>query len=336
MDLSIIIVTWRSLEYLRACIHSVYRETQNLAVEIIVVDNASGDGSEALIRDEFPHVKFFQSHENLGFARANNMGYAHSSGEVLLFLNPDTEIRADVFAEMVAHLCSHPAAGAVGARLLNSDGSLQTSCVQAYPTILNQVLDSEALRRLFPTSSLWGMQALFSGDERPTDVDAISGACFMVKREVFAAVGLFTETYFMYAEDLDLSYKITKTGHRIQYLPSCEVIHHGGRSSEKQGPFFANLCQRESIVQFFRNTRGPFYSNCYRAALAASAALRIGVLVLSLPFRRAAARSKNSRIVLQKWLAHFRWAIGHGGNQFVAKPRSLTPESSSQDLTLQR
>ena len=79
----------------------------------------------------------------------------------------------------------------------------------------------------------------------------------MVKRDVFAAVGLFTETYFMYAEDLDLSYKITKTGYRIRYLPGCEVIHHGGRSSEKQGPFFAHLYQRESLVHFFQNTGGP-------------------------------------------------------------------------------
>ena len=175
MDLSIIIVTWRSVEYFRACIHSIYRETRSLAIEIIVVDNASNDGSEAIIKDEFSQVKFFQSHENLGFARANNLGYAHSSGEILLFLNPDTEIHTDVLAGMVGHLRSNPEVGVVGARLLNTDGSLQTSCVQAYPTILNQVLDSEALRRLSPTSSLWGTKALFSGNEKPIDVDAISG-----------------------------------------------------------------------------------------------------------------------------------------------------------------
>jgi N-acetylglucosaminyl-diphospho-decaprenol L-rhamnosyltransferase len=330
MELSIIIVTWRSYDYLRACIRSICRETRDLIFEIIVVDNASGDDSEAMIGKEFPNVRFFQSRENLGFAKANNFGYAHSSGSVLLFLNPDTEIRDNVFAEMVIHLRSHAAVSAVGARLLNTDGSLQTSCVQAYPTICNQILDSEALRRLFPGSSLWGTRALFSNHGRPVNVDAISGACFMVKRDVFAAVGLFTEAYFMYAEDLDLSYKITKSGKHVQYLPGCEVIHHGGTSSEKQGPFFANLCQRGSLLQFFQNTRGRFYAKCYRAALAVSAALRVGLLLLSLPFQRTVSKGDNAHGSLRKWLTNFRWAIG----QSIATRSNLAPETSSRDLTL--
>jgi|HubBroStandDraft_6_1064221.scaffolds.fasta_scaffold201988_2 N-acetylglucosaminyl-diphospho-decaprenol L-rhamnosyltransferase len=329
MDLSIIIVSWRSLEDLRVCLKSVYSHTRNLSYEVIVVDNASGDGTESAIRTEFPRVDFIQSLHNLGFAKANNLGYLKSSGDILVFLNPDTEITEDVFARMAAHLRAESRVGAVGARLLNKDGSLQTSCVQAFPTILNQLLDSNALRRMFPNSRLWGMKALFSPSAAPADVEAISGACFVVKRSVFEEIGLFTETYFMYVEDLDLSYKIRRAGHAIHYMPDCSVIHYGGRSSTKQGTSFVSLHQRESLRRFFLSTRGEAYGNCYRAAIGALSALRIVCVVLAAPF--LAFRKTDTRSILRKWLANFQWAIGQGsvlpatgGSVAAASPRKAS------------
>src|SRR5262249_12335433 len=153
--------------------------------EILVVDNASFDGCSEMIENEFPAVRFIQSHENLGFARANNLAFKHSTGRILLFLNPDTEVVGPAVASMVASLEAMPDAGVVGAKLLNSDYSLQTSCVQSFPSILNQVFDADYLRAMLPNSSLWGNKVLFQDSRDPRPVDGITGACLMVRRRVF-------------------------------------------------------------------------------------------------------------------------------------------------------
>src|SRR3984957_5592969 len=311
MNLSIIIVNWNSTDYLRRCLGSIYRETKGISIEVVVVDNASSDDSCArLIRGEFPSVVFHCSDKNLGFARGSNLGYDLSAGEVLLFLNPDTEIQSDVFTRMVKELDSDSSAGAMGSRLLNSDGSLQTSCIQSYPTILNQLLDSEFLRNRFPTSALWGMQPLFARAANPACVDVISGACLMVKREVFAQVGKFDDSYFMYVEDIDLCRRITGAGYTIHYMNDCEVIHHGGKSSAVQGRHFANLSQQKAILQFFAATQGRWYSFLYRVGVAFAAATRLTIIVSLLPFRMVAHKATDWKISLQKWACIFRWAIG--------------------------
>jgi N-acetylglucosaminyl-diphospho-decaprenol L-rhamnosyltransferase len=311
MNLSIIIVNWNSTDYLRGCLASIYRETKGITIEVVVVDNASRDDSCArLIRGEFPSVVLRCSNTNLGFAQGSNLGYELSSGEILLFLNPDTEIQSDVFARMVKELESVPCTGAIGCRLLNSDGSLQTSCIQSYPTILNQLLDSEVLRNRFPTSRLWGMQPLFARAVNRACVDVVSGACLMVKREVFAKVGKFDDSYFMYVEDIDLCRRITGAGYTIHYMNDCEVIHHGGKSSAVQGRHFANLSQQKAILQFFSATQGHWYSFLYRVGVALAAAIRLMIIVALLPFRIVAHTATNWRFSFQKWSCIFRWAIG--------------------------
>jgi hypothetical protein len=310
MDLSIIIVNWNSVPYLRSCLASVYRETVGIDFEVIVIDNASDDGCESFIREEFPQACFIQSGENMGFARANNLGFARSHGQVLLFLNPDTEVSGNALGEMLFYLRAHPCVGAVGAQLLNSDGTLQTSCVQAFPTLGNQILDSELLRRMFPKWRGWGTRALFQNQDRPADVDAISGACFMVKRSVFEQVGWFGEQYFMYSDDLDLSYKIKEEGFFIHYLNDCEVVHHGGRSSARQEDHFSDIVQRESLVRFFRGTKGPLYCALFRIALAAVATLRMAMIALLASSGRKTIQGKATAVVFQKWLTIGRWAIG--------------------------
>jgi GT2 family glycosyltransferase len=326
IDLSIIVVTWKSLDFLKDCIASIAGNTAGIAYEIIVVDNASGDGSEQAIREQYPHVLFIASATNLGFAKANNLGMAHASGKTLLFLNPDTEVRDNALGRMVAALTGSPA-GAAGARLLNSDGSLQTSCVQTYPSILNQLLDSDLLRRRFPRSSLWGMSALFQAGKAPSNVDAISGACFMVKREVFQRVGGFTESYFMYVEDLELSYKITKAGFKILYLPDCEVVHHGGKSSAQQSNYFVNLQQKQALVQFFLSTKGEGYAGCYRALIAAAAVMRMMLVSLSFLAGPLAFRGTDRKQLLGKWSAVFRWAAGFSSR--ANAPTSGMPSEST-------
>ncbi|HLI29580.1 MAG TPA: glycosyltransferase family 2 protein, partial [Terriglobia bacterium] len=304
-----------SADYLRQCLLSLYRETHGICYEVIVVDNASHDGCAEMLRSEFPTVRLIQSGENLGFSRANNLGYRLSLGEIVLFLNPDTEIIGNVLPKMVAHLRASPEVGAAGARLLNSDGSLQTSCVQAFPTLWNQWLDFELLRSLFPSWNLWGTRPLLEPQaSRPAKVDAISGACFMVKRSAFEEAGRFNENYFMYSEDMDLSYRINKAGYLIHYLDECRVIHHGGKSSEKQADNFSDVAQRESLARFFRATRGRLYCGVYRAGMAVIAVLRLVMVLCFAPFAGLGLQGKPPRLVFRKWTRILRWGVGLGGS----------------------
>jgi len=203
MDLSIIIVNWNSAAFATACIDSIRAATRALQYEIIVVDNASGDDSLEQLK-LIPDVRLVASSTNLGFARANNLGYQHSSGDVLLFLNPDTSVVDSALSRMYSALLSSDQFGIVGCKLLNADGSLQTSCVQAFPTILNQLTDVEALKLRFPSLRMWGISCLFQNTKQIASVEVVSGACMMIRRKTFEAVALFTTDYFMYCEDVDL------------------------------------------------------------------------------------------------------------------------------------
>jgi len=313
MDLSIIIVNWNSADYLDQCLSSVYRETGGVDYQIVVVDNASNDDAcSRLIHQRFPQAVLHCSSKNLGFARGSNLGCKLSTGDALLFLNPDTQIQDNVFVRMVEHLHSNPGIGAVGARLLNTDRSLQISCVQAYPTIWNQLLDSDLLRNMFPMLRLWGMQPLFAKAGVPAKVDAISGACLMVKREVFSVVGGFDDSYFMYVEDLELCRRITSAGYAIHLMNDCEVIHHGGTSSAKQSDHFANIRQQEALLQYFRASKGSWYCWLYRAALTSVSAMRLIVILSLLPFIRIARRKSNWSFSFHKWSHILRWAVGLG------------------------
>jgi len=262
-----------------------------------------------MLQREFPTVKFIQSEANVGFATGNNLGAAQAAGRVLLFLNPDTEVSADALNQLLRALGSEPDAGLVGARLLNTDRSLQTSCVQNFPTVLNQVLDSELLRRLFPRSSLWGVQALFTENNAPKSVEVISGACIMIKREVFDSIGGFDQHYFMYSEDLDLCYRVKAAGFECLYVPGAQIVHHGGGSSSAAKSMFSVVMMRESVSRFFRSHHSSFHAMCYRLALGISALLRIPLILLMKVVQVALGNPRFSAPV-KKWIAILRWSIG--------------------------
>ena len=310
MDLSIIIVNWKSKDFLRKCVATVLAETRDLAFEIIVIDSASFDGSGEMLKQEFPQVRFIQSQENLGFSKANNRAFETSSGEVVLFLNPDTELVGPAINQLYTTLKGLPNAGAVGCKLLNSDGSIQSSCIQAFPTILNQALSMEALRRLTPRARLWGMRAIFDANPQPAEVEMISGACLMMRRSVFQQVGQFSTEYFMYAEDVDLCYKARRAGFNNYYSGEAVVVHHGGGSSQQARSNFSSIMMIESISQFLKKSRGQAYGFGYRLVLGGSALIRVAVLVALSPiilFRNGASRW---RAACSKWLAVFNWGLG--------------------------
>ncbi len=308
MDLSIIIINWNSKDYLRECLRSLPAGVGALAYRVLVIDNASPDECGKMLAEEFPRVIFIQSDRNLGFAGGNNRAARQAAGDFLLFLNPDTVVEDGALAQLVQALRRLPDAGAVGARLLNSDGSLQTSCVQSFPTILNQVLDSEWLRSWFPNSRLWGMTSLFSDSREPSPVEAISGACVMIRHDLFARIGGFDGRYFMYSEDLDLSFKVQAAGFKCYYVPSATVIHHGGGSSKSARSLFSVVMMRESVWRFLRFNRGQWSATGYRLAIGAAALVRL-ILILPLLLVKPKVVTHGAGS-LQKWYSILRWTLG--------------------------
>lgn len=308
MDLSIIIINWNSKTYLKECLKSLAGSANNLECEILVIDNASHDGSALMVAEEFPHVTFIQSERNLGFSGGNNRAVRQARGGLFLFLNPDTVVEGDALVKLVQTLRRLPDAGIVGARLLNGNRTLQTSCIQSFPTVVNQVLNCELLRRWFPRSSLWGMAALFSEAREPVPVEAVSGACLMIKRELFEHLGGFDERYFMYSEDIDLAFKIHQAGYKCYYVPGATVIHHGGGSSQNAHSAFSNVMIRESVYRFMRLHRGHFAARCFRLAIGISALLRLPVAMAICLVRKETGL--NAAASVRKWVSILRWSLG--------------------------
>jgi GT2 family glycosyltransferase len=310
MDLSIIIVNWNSKNYVRKCLQSVYANTHGLSFEILVVDGASFDGCGEMLANEFPEVKFIQCEQNVGFARANNLGFRHAQGECILFLNPDTELVGPAIQILHSVLMTLNDAGAVGARLWNTDMTLQASCIQAFPTVLNQMLDSDLLRRLFPRARLWGMSPLFSQSMEPSPVEGISGACILTRRSVFEAVGGFSEDFFMYYEDMDYCLKASKIDLKNYYVPSASVVHHGGGSSRHATSRFSGIMMVESAWRFFCKAHGRHRANLLRFGLALKALSRLCLLALVCPFIWPAHSRHRLSDAIGKWASIFSWAIG--------------------------
>jgi N-acetylglucosaminyl-diphospho-decaprenol L-rhamnosyltransferase len=310
LELSIIIVNWNSAAFVRQCVSSIRSETTGLTYEILVIDNASFDGCEKMLSAHDPAVRYLQSQKNVGFARANNLAFEAARGASLLFLNPDTEVAGPAIQRLHRALRELPAAGVVGARLLNGDGSLQTTCIQSFPTIVNQMLDFECLRRLWPESELWGMAPLHRTGRGVDEVEVVSGACLMIGREMFERVGRFSEDYFMYAEDLDLCHKVRRAGGKNYYVPEASVVHFGGSSSSSHATSnFSSVMMRESVWRFLRKTRGEFYGLSYRGSILVAACCRLGLLGACFPLQALRRRQRVWSGSFRKWWAILLWSL---------------------------
>jgi len=307
IDVSVIIINYKSVDFLRLALTSLKENASKYCGETIVVDNASGDRCGEMLRAEFPAIHFIPSLENLGFAGGNNLAVAHATGRYLLFLNPDTEVRGNSVDRMISFLDKHPTTGIVGPMLLNGDNSVQTSCIRAFPTILSEVVDSDLLRKRFPGWSLWGSAPLWRSKGQPTPVDAVSGASLMIRKDTFESIGMFSTSYFMYAEDVDLCYRAHQKGWGVYFIPEATVVHFGGQSSgAAEDRHFADVLLRESRFLFFRKHRGRFYSFAYRLSTAVSALSRMALLRLALVLRPKPSLHQ----ALSKWSRIWRWCLG--------------------------
>lgn len=273
MDLSIIIVSYNVKDYLRGAIASVRRslDAGALTGEILVVDNASSDGSAAMLRSDFPDVRLFDPGENLGFGRANNLALRQARGEYLLLLNPDTIVGEDTFSTMVEFMRKHPEAGLAGCKLLNGDGTFQLSCRRGFPTPWASFTKLFGLARLLPHSKLF---ARYNLTYLPVDatypVDALGGAFMMLSRNAYEATNGFDESFFMYGEDLDLCYRAKQAGFTIYYVHTTATIHFKGESTKRSAL---------NEVKVFYEAMHVFVKKHYRASFIFSLLLRLGIFI---------------------------------------------------------
>jgi GT2 family glycosyltransferase len=311
IDLSVIIVNWKSAQYLPGCLASLKNACRNVGFEVIVVDNASFDGSQKCINDKSARARFLQLNENRGFGAANNQGRKIALGKYLLFLNPDTIVSETGVECLLTVLANGPRIGCVGAKLLNRNRSVQTSALLPFPTIINQVLDMEALKKRSTWLPFWGNGPLYRANATPTQVQAISGACMLIKSDIFDMVGGFSGEYFMYAEDIDLCYKIKKAGYAVFYAPQAEIIHFGGGSTASTGfSKFPIVVMKESDYIFIKKSRGVIYAKTFRLAVLLAALIRLMLLCIASPALLGKGKVARLRWSMAKWIATLRWAMG--------------------------
>ncbi|NLE77811.1 MAG: glycosyltransferase family 2 protein [Chloroflexi bacterium] len=277
-DLSIIIVNWNVRELLARCLETIWAQVDQAdahqlrlveaphTAEVIVVDNASSDGSVEAVRAGFPWVRCIANDANLGFTKGNNQGLAVAQGRYLLLLNPDTEVRPGALQAMLRWMDAHTAVGALGPRVRYPDGSVQPTR-RRFPTLATALLESTFLQRWLPHNAV--VQRYYvqdRSDDEAQEVDWVVGACLLLRQQAVQQVGALDEGFFMYSEELDYCYRLKGAGWSVAYLPQAEIIHHEGRSSE-QAPLARQFHFDSSKVRFYRKHHGPAAGEAVRAFL---------------------------------------------------------------------
>ena len=243
LDLSIIIISWNTRYILCDCVASIYAQTRDIKFEVIVIDNASIDGSAEMVKRKFPQIVLVENSKNAGFAAANNQGINIARGRYVLLLNSDTVILNSALSKAVAFADAHPEAAVVGCRVLNPDRTLQPTCFM-FPSLLNMLLSTSYLYKLFPKSRFFGRERMTWWDRDDVrEVDVVTG-CFM-------QVGLMDERFFIYGEETDWCYRFKQTGRKVMFAPVGKIIHLGGQSTRQvRGDMLVQ--QRISILQFMK------------------------------------------------------------------------------------
>lgn len=275
VELSVIIVSWNVRELLRRSLLSLAPHRDAIATQVIVVDSASGDGSAEMVAADFPWVELVASTENVGFPAANNIGLERARGRYILLLNPDTEVVGDALAALLAYLQANPGVGLAGPQLLNPDGSLQSSR-RRFPTVATGFFESTWLQPLAPRRLLARYYAEDLPDDETSDVDWVTGAAMMVRRQVVEQVGGLDPGYFMYSEELDWCRRIRAAGWRVVYFPAAQIIHHSGKSSE-QAVTARHINFQRAKLRYYRKYHGGAAALLLRLFLLASYLAQIGV-----------------------------------------------------------
>jgi hypothetical protein len=280
VDLTIVIVSWNVRDLLRRCLTSVSEigdgpadgeglgdgsqpSIPRILFELVVVDNASTDGSQEMIRAEFPQAHLIANENNRGFTAANNQGLATGQGRYLLLLNPDTEVVDGALLTMIRYMDTHPEVGALGPKLLYADGSRQPSR-RRFPTFATALVESTVVQEWWTDNRILRRYFMSdTDDEAIQPVDWVVGACLLVRREAYSQAGGLDEGYFMYSEELDWCRRIKQAGWEVIYLPTATVIHHEGKSSE-QVVAARHIHFQSSKVRYFYKYHGTFQAQVLR------------------------------------------------------------------------
>lgn len=286
-DLSVIIVSYNVREYLHQCLLSVERASQSLDVEVWVVDNNSPDGTVEYLRPYFPDVHFIQNTENVGFSRANNQALRACNGRYALLLNPDTFVGEDTLRSCVDFMDQHPQAGAMGVSMYGSEGAFALESRRGLPVPWTSFCKMTGLTHFFPHSRLFGRYYMdFLPRDKANPIEVISGAFNMMRTDVVREIGYMDEDFFMYGEDVDLSYRIMKAGWQNWYLPS-SIIHYKGESTHTESVRYVNIFYQAMIIFINKHFRHRYRFFIYLIHLAVYA--RAGFSILMRMFYRLRA-----------------------------------------------
>ncbi|MGB9719982.1 MAG: glycosyltransferase [bacterium] len=314
-EISIVIVNYNVRHFVEQCLMAIERARHNLALEIIVVDNASVDGSQAMIKRKFPQVLLLENHKNLGFAKANNQALKIARGKYVLILNPDTLIQEDTLVALKDFLDKNQDVSAVGCKLINPDGSFQIASRRSIPTPWVAFTKITGLSRIFPRSKIFARYNLtYISPDIGCEVEVLSGSLMMVRKQVLTDVGYFDEDYFLYGEDIDLCYKIKKAGGKIYYTPVTKAIHYKGESTKK-GEFSYITNFYSSMLIFIDKHFKNYYSVFVKFILTVGIYLRACLAYLSSLVKNIATPLFDFFLIIlsiylaiKLWLPHYQLA----------------------------
>lgn len=253
--LTVVIVNYNVRHYVDQCLDSLSRALEGMDAEVYVVDNHSSDGSVGFLRRRHPGVKFVENHHNLGFAKANNYAMRRAQGEYVLLLNPDTFVGEDTLRKAVAFMDAHPRAGGVGVKMYNSDGSVAMESRRGLPTPLTSFYKMCGLCSAYPRHRRFGRYYLcYLPWDSPQRIEVVSGAFCLLRHAALDRIGLLDEDFFMYGEDIDLSFRLLKGGYENWYLP-LPILHYKGESTQKSSFRYVHVFYNAMLI-FFRKHYG--------------------------------------------------------------------------------
>jgi hypothetical protein len=309
MDISVVIVTWNGRDFTRECLESLARQQGGLETEIIVVDNASSDGTPELIRERFPNVRLIENAKNEGFAKANNTGIRLGTGKYVCLINSDVNVPPACLSKMHAYMEGNPDIGVLGPRMIGRSGQVARSYMR-FPSVWNYLCHSLALDASFKRWRMFGGSMMTDFDnQRTQEVDVLNGWLLMVRRGALDEVGLLDERFFMYGEDIDWSYRFHKAGWKRVYFAGAEALHYGAGSSAS-APIRFYLEMQRANLQLWRKHFGRVRSFAYLATVWVHAFLRL----LGHGARYCLRRSQrpDAAFKVERSLACISWLSGLG------------------------
>jgi GT2 family glycosyltransferase len=315
IDVSICIIAWNCKQYLINCLDSIYRLTKNINYEVIIIDNGSTDGTRKLNFSKYDNCRYVFSKKNLGFSEGNNYASKLANGEYLLLLNPDTQLLTNAVKGMFEIIKSFQY-GAIGCRLLNEDLTIQTTCARDFVTPFKHLCYFLLLYKIFKNSSMFSTSEISNWDHKDDRiVPCISGACIMIEKSFFSELDGFGSNVLMYEEDLDLCYRINKTGKKIFYLSSETIIHFGAKSSGQKYNFFSIIKPRQAEYAFLKSNFGNKRASEYMLVTAIGSLARIiihfFIMVSNSIFKKNGTLTKEKNRI-KSFVSLFAWSVNSG------------------------